>query len=118
MKQGHTKRGHLCEQSGGRLPGRSTQDEGSGERRARNEIIKEVVASIQKMTVEESFKNEGKGTRWLDLTQSWDCSQIENQMAEQREEEQQLEGIVDRRRIEGSSLKLDAMQKSTGVGGK
>ena len=34
-----------------------------------------------------------------------------NQMAEQWEEEQQLEGIVERRKIEGSSLKLDAMKK-------
>ena len=53
---------------------------------------------------------------------SWDCLQIENEeekeswqegdhMAEQWEEEQQMEGIVERRRIEGSSLKLDAMQK-------
>ena len=32
-------------------------------------------------------------------------------MAEQWEEEQQLEGIVERRRIEGSSLKLDDMHK-------
>ena len=32
-------------------------------------------------------------------------------MAEQWEEEQQLEGIVERRKIEGSSLKLDAMKK-------
>ena len=54
--------------------------------------------------------------------QSWDCSQIENeeeedswqegdQIAEQWEEEQHLEEIVERRRMEGSSLKLDAMQK-------
>ena len=53
---------------------------------------------------------------------SWDCSQIENeveegswregdQMAAQWEEEQQLEGTVERRRIEGSSLQLDVMQK-------
>ena len=74
------------------------------------------------MTVEESFKNEGKRTGGLDFMQRWDCSQIENeeeeecwqegdQMAEQWEEEQQLEGIIERRRIEGSSLKLDAMQR-------
>ena len=54
--------------------------------------------------------------------QSWDCSLIENeeeeecwqegdQMAEQWEEEQHVEEIVERRRMEGSSLKLDAMQK-------
>ena len=54
--------------------------------------------------------------------QSWDCSQVESedeedswqegdQMAEQWEEEQRLEDVVERRRMEGSSLKLDAMQK-------
>ena len=52
---------------------------------------------------------------------SWDCSQIENeeeegswqegdQMAEQWEEEQQLEDITERR-MEGSSQQLDAMQR-------
>ena len=56
--------------------------------------------------------------------QSWDCSKIENeeeeeswqegdQMAEQWEEEEHLEEVVERRRVEGSSLTLDAMQKST-----
>ena len=54
--------------------------------------------------------------------QSWDCSQIEkeeveecwqesDQMAEHWEEEQHLEEIVERRRLEGSSLMLGAMQK-------
>ena len=57
--------------SGGRLSGRSTEekgreegeeDEGSGERRVRNEIIKEVFEGIQKMAVDESVGNEGKRT--------------------------------------------------------
>ena len=50
------------------------------------------------------------------------CSQIENeeeeeswqegdQMTEQLEEEQHLEDIIVRRRMEGSSLKLDVIQK-------
>ena len=54
--------------------------------------------------------------------QSWDCSQVESddeeeswqegeQIAEQWEEEQRLEYVVERRRMEGSSLQLDAMQK-------
>ena len=52
----------------------------------------------------------------------WDCSQIVNeeeeeswqegdQMAEQWEEEQHLEDTVERRRTEGSSLKLDVIRK-------
>ena len=56
--------------------------------------------------------------------QSWDCSQVGSddeeeswqegeQIAEQWEEEQRLEYVVERRRMEGSSLQLDAMQKST-----
>ena len=55
---------------------------------------------------------------------SWDCSQIENeeeeeswqegdQMAEQWEEEQHLEEVVERRRMEGSPLKIGNHAKST-----
>ena len=99
-------------QSGGRLPGRSMEekgrkegeeDEGSGEARVRNEIIKEEKKAIQKIDVDESVENEGKRIGGQDLVQTWDYSQIENeeeeeswqegdQMKEQREEEQQLEG--------------------------
>ena len=117
--------------SGGRLPGRSTEekgreegeeDEGSGERRVRNEITEEVLKkNIQKKAVDESAENEGKKTGGSDFMRSRDCSQIGNeeeeeswqerdQMAEQWEEEQTLEGIVERRRSEGSSLNLHAMQ--------
>ena len=99
----------------GRSPGRSTEekgreegeeDKGSGERQIRNEIIKEVIRSSQKIALEESCKNEGKRTGGQKNTmQSWDWSQIENEeeeeswqegdkMAEQWEEEQHLEEIV------------------------
>ena len=118
--------------SGGRLPERSTEEKGreegeevdeSGER-VRNEIIIDVIEGIQTMTVEKSFENERKITGGPDVVQSWDCSQIDNegeeeswqecdQMAEQWEEEQHLEEIVERRRMEEHYLKLDAMQKST-----
>ena len=56
--------------------------------------------------------------------QKCDSSQIENeeeeeeeswqegdQMAEQREEEQHLDDLIERRRMEGSSLNLDLVQK-------
>ena len=80
----------------------------------RNEFFKEVIKGIQKMAVDESVENEGKKPGGLDLMQRWDCSQIEteeeedswqegDQMAEQWGKEKQLEGIVERRRIEGSS---------------
>ena len=81
-----------------------------------------MIEGIQKMDVDESVeKNAGKRIGGQDLMQRWDCSQIENeeeeeswqegdQMSEQCEEEQ-LEGIVERRRIEGSSFKLDVCTK-------
>ena len=98
------------------------EDKGSGERQVRHEIIKEVMKSSEKMTVEERFINEGKRTGGLDPMQSRDCSQIENEkeeeswqggdrMAKQREEEQHVDEMVERRRMDGSSLKLDAMHK-------
>ena len=110
-------------------PGRSTEEKGreegeegeeSEQRQEKNEIRKEVIGSSQKMAFEESCKNEGKRTGGQNPIQRWDCSQIENdeeeeswqeggQMAEQWEEEQHLEDIVERRRMEGSSLKLDVI---------
>ena len=75
------------------------------------------------MTVEGSLKrNDEKRMGGLDRMQSWDCSQVENeeeeeswqegdQMADQWEEKQHLEETVERRRVEGSSFKLDVMQK-------
>ena len=67
------------------------------------------------MAFAECCKNERKRTGGLNPTQSWDCSQIENeeeeaswhesdQMTEQWEEEQHLEGILERRRMDGDSL--------------
>ena len=98
------------------------EDEGSEEGRVRNGIIEEVIEGIQKKVIDESAENKEKRTGGPDLMRSWDCSQIENeeeeesgqernQMAAQWEEEQKLEGIMERRTMEGSSLNLDAMQK-------
>ena len=62
------------------------------------------------------------------VMQNWDCSQIEHEEEEQEEgwqegdqnaaqwdEEQKLEEILERRRMEGSSLKLEVMQNLTHV---
>ena len=55
--------------SGGRLPGRSEEekgreegedDEGREERRVRNEIVKEVIAGIQKKATDQGVENKGK----------------------------------------------------------
>ena len=111
-------RGH----KGGRLPGRSKEEKGREEEekcfkkkkqgQKKNEKIEEGIRSSQRMALEGQ-----------NLIQRWDCSQIENeeeeeeswqeghQMAEQCEEEQHLENIVERRRMEGSSSKLDVIQK-------
>ena len=83
----------------------------------RNEISEEVIGGSQ-MALEECCISAKKRTEGQNSIQRWDCSQIENeegeeswqegdQMAEQWEEEQQMEEIVERRRMEGSSLKLD-----------
>ena len=97
--------------SGGRLPGRDTkergreegeEDEGGEERRIRNQIIKEVIAGIQKKAINEGAKK-SKRIRWQSLMRSWDCSPIENgeqdKMAAQWDEEQKLEEILERRRM-------------------
>ena len=73
------------------------------------------------------YQGEGKRARWCQgccaktswesVVRRWDCSQIENeedeeswregdQMAAQWEEEQSMEEIMERRRIEGETLKL------------
>ena len=71
--------------SGGRLPGRSTEekgreegeeDEGIGERQVRNEVIEVVIRSFQKVAFKEVEKNERIRTGGLNPTQSLDCSQI------------------------------------------
>ena len=104
------------------LPGRSTEEKGrvkeedcvkSKQGQVKNEKIEEGIRSSQRMAL--------KGQNTI---QRWDSSQIENeeeeegwqegdQMAEQWEEEQHLDDIVERRRMDGISLKLDVMQKST-----
>ena len=118
--------------SGGRLPARSTKEKGreegevdevSGERRIRSQIDHKVVVGIKgnarvKDCVEEAVRRPA-GQSFM---RSWDCSQIENegeeerwqegvQMAAQWDEEQKLEEILERRRMEGRSLQWEVMQK-------
>ena len=71
--------------SGGMLPGRSTEekgreegeeDEGSEERRVRNEIIKEVTKGFWKKAVNESAENERKQEGQTSC-EAGDCSEIE-----------------------------------------
>ena len=116
--------------SGGRLPGRSTEEkgkegeegEGSEQRQGKNGIIEEIITSSQRRALEVYYMSESIRTEGQNPIQRWDCSQIENdeeeeswqegdQMAEQWEKEQHQEDVVERRRMEGICLKLDVIQK-------
>ena len=120
--------------SGGRLPGRSTKekgreegelDEGSEERKIRSEIAQEVVAGIkEKASAHDDAKATAQRAAAQSVEQNWDCSQIEkeeeqeqddwrkeNLMEVQWEEDEKLEDILERRRMEGSSMQLEVMQK-------
>ena len=82
--------------SGRRLPGRSTkvegreegeEDEDSGERRIRNEIVHEAATGIKKKTsAHEEPKTTAQRTAGQSLMRSWDCSQI----GHEEEEEEKL----------------------------
>ena len=93
-RNGTSKNCQKChmEKSGGRLPGRGTEekggeegeeDEGSEERRVRNETVKEVIEGMQKMNVDGSVGNQGKRVGGQDLKQRRDCSQVENEEEEE-----------------------------------
>ena len=120
--------------SGGKLPGRSTEekgreegevDEGSGERKIRLAIAQEVVAGIkEKAGAHDDAKATAQGTAGQSVKPNWDCSQIENeeeeeeddwpkenQMGRQWDEDETLEELLERRRMEGSSLQVEVMQK-------
>ena len=118
--------------SGGKLPGRSTKekgreegevDEDGEERRIRDQIVQGVVAGIEvKVSGHEGNKEAIQTPAGQSFMRSWDCLQTEkyeeeeswregDQMAVHWDEEQKLEEIWERRRIEGSSLKLEVMQK-------
>ena len=121
--------------SGGTLPGRSTKekgreegkvDEDSGERRIRNEIAQEVVASIkEKASVHEDVKAKAQRTAERSAKQNWNFSHIENetegeeddwenenQMDVQWDEDHKLDENLGRRRMEGSTLQVEVMQKA------
>ena len=79
--------------SGGRLPGRSIEekgreegevDEGSEERKIRNEIAQGVVASIKdKASALDGAMGAAQRSVWQSVMRSWDCSQIENEGEEE-----------------------------------
>ena len=97
-------------------------NEDGGETRIRSQSAQEVVGCIkEKVSVHDGIKEAVQRKAVQSFMRSCDCSQIENEVEEGswREGDQmaaqweQLEGTVERRRIEGSSLQLDVMQKGT-----
>ena len=90
-------------------------------KKMRSEIAQEVVAGIKEASAQEDAKS-AQRTDGQRVKRKWDCSQIENEeeeeswqewdhMASQWDEEQKLGEILERRRMEGTSLQLDVMQK-------
>ena len=121
---------------GGRLPGRSTEekgreeeepDKGREERQIRSEIAQAVVASIkEEASAQGDAKSSAHRTVGQRVMQNWDCSQIENeeveeeegwqegdQMAAQWDEEQKLEEILERRKMEGKLFAVGSHAKGT-----
>ena len=116
---------------GGRLPGRSTkekcreegeEDEGSEERRIRDQIIEELITGIQKKAIDEGVKNKVKRKGGQSLMRCWDCLQIENeeeeeswqerdQMAAQWDKEQKMEEILEQKGMEGSPGQLEVVRR-------
>ena len=120
--------------SGERLPGRSIKekgreeeepDEGKEERQIRSEKTQEMVADIkEEASAQEDANSIARRAVGQRVMQNWDSSQVENegeeecwqegdQMAAQWDEEQKLEEFLERRRMDGSILQLEVMQKNT-----
>ena len=89
--------------SGGRLPGRSTEERG---REKEEECVKRKQWQEKNKKIEEGIKSSQRTA--LEEEESW---QEGDQMAEQLEDEQHLEEVVERRRMAGRSLKLNVIQK-------
>ena len=132
--QGHTKRSPLLSKeerqewneqkkmpkallgySGGRLPGRSTgekgREEGGGEekeqRLGKMRKSKKELEALRRCPSKDKTSYKGgiaRRSRKEEGEESW-------QEGDQMEEEQHLDDLIERRRMEGSSLKLDVMQK-------
>ena len=121
--------------SGGRLPARSTKEKGreegevdeDGEKR-RSEVRsskKWLRASRRRQACMKMPRRMHNGQS---VKQNWDCSQIENEEEEEEEEEEnwqnedqmeerwaedhKLEEILERRRMEDSTVQLEGMQKA------
>ena len=103
---------------------RRAVDEDGEEREVGSQIAQKVVAFLKEKVSEHNGDKEAvERPAGQSVMRCWDCSQIENeeeedswrerdQMAAQWDEEQQLTEIWERRRMEGSSLKVEVLQKA------
>ena len=111
--------------SGRRLPGRSTKEAGkekgkekekdeNGEGRIRNAIAQQVVEGIKgKACAHEDAKSTARrkvGQKTKKRTKK-KTGKKEDQMEVQRAEDEKLEEVLERRRVEGSSLQAEVTQK-------
>ena len=115
------------------MPGRSEEERGrqekekeSRERQVRSEIVQNVFADIEKKAMAQvDVKAIAHSTVGQSVEQSLDCSQIEkrrrgheeefwqkeDQMEVQWAEDEKLEKVLERRRMEGNSLQAEVMQR-------
>ena len=95
------------------------------ERQVRFEIVQKVVADIERQV---DIKPAAQRTVGQSVKQSWDCSQIENEEEDETEdwqkedpmllqwaEDEKLEEVFERRKMEGDSLQAEVMQKVPGL---
>ena len=106
--------------------GRKKNKDENGEKRIRFEIAQKLVEGIKgKACVHEGVNSTAQRAVGQSVKQNWDSSRVENEeeeeekdwqevewMAVQWDEEQKLEEILARRRMEGNSLQLEVMQKA------
>ena len=92
-----------------------------------NEIAQRVIEAMkEKANVHEHAESTAKRIVGQSVTQNWDCSQNENEEEEEEEdwqekdqievpwaEDEKLEEVFERRRMERSSLQAEVMQKVT-----
>ena len=118
--------------SGARLPGRNIKEKGreegevdkdGEERKIKKEIAQEVVEGIkEEARAQDEAEEAAQRSAGRSAMRSWDCShkddeeeiswREEDQMAAQWVQEQTLEDILERRRMEGCSWQLEIMQKA------
>ena len=106
--------------------GKEEPDEGKEEGKIRSEITQEVVAGIKgEVSAQDGVNPIAQRTVGQRVMRNWDCSQIENEEEKERGNKEgtrwqhsgmnskKMEEILERRRMEGSSLQFGCLARST-----